>query len=550
VTAVPIPAPGQAGPRAPVRPAADLLHEARARERAACIPEAIKCYEAAIAAARRTEAWAVLAEALRRLAVVRIQRNESATARELCRRSHRVACDAGNDVLAAEALNTLGGIDVKTGAIEDARKNFLQALERGGQSRELRARVEQNLGVLANIQGDLGEAVEHYERSLEAYRASNDEHGCAIAYHNLGMVSADRHELDEADRYFQQSSEIAARAGDVHLQGLCLVNHADVHLARGRYEEARRNAEAALAIFDQLGSATDKAEAYRVIGMMYRETGRPALAESRLRSAIELAVSAGSVLNEAEASRELALLFQTMGRNQDALTLLNTAHRLFGRLDARVDLVNVGGRVAELETTYFAVVREWGQSIESTDSYTFGHCERVAQHAMALARALALDETSQMTIRLGAYLHDLGKVRVPHEILNKPGPLTRDEFEVVQMHPIWGLELLAAVEFPWDLKPIIRWHHERYDGTGYPDRLRGDEIPLAAQIVGIVDVYDALTTERPYRPALSREAALVQIEQCRGWWSEAVYTAFEQSLQGLKRSAGAALAGGAAPVTP
>ncbi len=115
---------------------------------------------------------------------------------------------------------------------------------------------------------------------------------------------------------------------------------------------------------------------------------------------------------------------------------------------------------------------------------------------------------------------------MPHEILNKPGPLTRDEFEVVQMHPIWGMEMLAAVEFPWDLKPIIRWHHERCDGTGYPDRLRGDEIPLAAQIVGIVDMYDALTTARPYRPALSREAALAEIEKCRGWWSEAVYAAF------------------------
>src|SRR2546428_12799026 len=133
-----------------------------------------------MAAADRTGEGAVLAEALRRPAVVRHHRNESAEARELCRRSYSVACDAGNDLLAAEALNTLGGLDVKTGAIEDARKNFLQALERGGQSRELRARVEQNLGILANIQGELGEAVAHYERSLEAERASDDEHGRAI----------------------------------------------------------------------------------------------------------------------------------------------------------------------------------------------------------------------------------------------------------------------------------------------------------------------------------------------------------------------------------
>jgi len=235
-------------------------------------------------------------------------------------------------------------------------------------------------------------------------------------------------------------------------------------------------------------------------------------------------------------------LYQAMGRNQEALTLLNAAHRLFRRLDARVDLVYVGGKVSELETTYFAVVLEWGQSIESTDSYTFGHCERVAQHAMAVARVLVLDDTSQTTIRLGAYLHDLGKVRVPHEILNKPGPLTQDEFAVVQMHPIWGLELLAAVEFPWDLKPIIRWHHERYDGTGYPDRLRGDEIPIAAQIVGIVDVFDALSTARPYRPALTREAALAEIEKCRGWWSDAVYAAFVTSLDDVKSAADGRLA--------
>src|SRR5207302_6715432 len=241
-------------------------------------------------------------------------------------------------------------------------------------------------------------------------------------------------------------------------------------------------------------------------------------------------VSAGSVLNEAEAARELALLMQAMGRNQDALMLLNAAHRLFRRLDARVDLVFVGGKVAELETTYFDLVREWGQSIESADSYTFGHCERVAQHAIAVARLVGLDDATETTIRLGAYLHDLGKVRVPHEILNKPGPLTREEFEIVQMHPIWGLELLAAIEFPWDLKPIIRWHHERCDGTGYPDRLRGEEIPISAQIVGIVDVYDAMTTTRSYRPAFSPQAARAHVEDCRGLWSPTVFNAFFASL--------------------
>jgi len=202
-----------------------------------------------------------------------------------------------------------------------------------------------------------------------------------------------------------------------------------------------------------------------------------------------------------------------------------------------VDLVDVGGKMAELKGAYLAVVRAWGQSIESSDSYTFGHCERVARNAVAMARVLGLDDQDETTVLLGAYVHDVGQLRIPHELLHKPGPLTREEREVVQMHPIWGIELLANVEFPWDLKPIIRWHHERYDGTGYPDRLTGDAIPLAAQIVGILDVYDALTAARAYQPARTADQALAELTRYRRWWSDPVFEAF------LKICPGSPLAG-------
>ncbi len=499
--------------------------------------EALQCYTAAIEAAERDGERKVLAEALRRLGVVCHHRDERVRARELCERSQRTANEIGDTLLAAEALNALAGFDFESGAIQAAREKFYRALELGGASAELRGRTEQNLGILANIQGSLAEALTHYQRSLQAFESAGDDRGCAIAYHNLGMVSADRDLWDDADRYFSLSFEIAERIGDIHLQGLGLLNHSEVHLARQRYDQARQNAETALGIFDQLGAKLDKADAYKVIGRVYRETGRHALAESRLRSAIELAVSTGSILSEAEADREMALLYQSMGRNQEALRLLNAAHRLFGRLDARVDLVDVSTKVGRLEETYLAVVRDWGQSIESSDSYTHGHCERVAGYAVALARELGLDDAQQTTIRIGAYLHDLGKVRVPHEILNKAGPLTPDELRVIQMHPAWGLELLATVDFPWDIKPIIRWHHERYDGTGYPDRLRGDEIPVNAQIICIADVFDALTTTRSYRPALSFRDALVKIAEVRSWWRPDVYQAFLRSATRIAEAA-------------
>lgn len=512
------------------RGASDELRAAREYERAGCIPEAIEAFERAISRAEAEALPSVLAEALRRLAIARHKREERREAHALCDRSRAVAEAAGHLLLAADALNTVGVMHLREGALDDAALRFSEALALGGESGDLRARIEQNLGILANIHGDLDEALRRYAGSLDGFRAANDEHGCALAYHNLGMVSADLERHDDAERYFVASLEIAERAGDVHLQGLCLLNHADVDVVRQRFEEARRKSEAALAIFDQLGARNHKSAAYRVIGTVYRETGKFALAESRLRAAIDLAVASGSILHEAEATRDLALVHQATGRNQDSLLLLNRAHALFGQLQARRDLINVGGKVRELEDTYLGVVREWGMSIESSDSYTFGHCSRVADMAVQVAEAMGLDALSVTTIRLGAYLHDLGKVKVPHEILNKPGPLTRDEFEVVQMHPVWGMELLDGVEFPWDLKPIIRWHHEKYDGTGYPDRLRGDEIPLAAQIVGIVDVYDALTTTRAYRPALSHDVAMAEIAKMTSAWSPAVHATFMTAL--------------------
>jgi putative nucleotidyltransferase with HDIG domain len=490
-----------------------------------------------MAAAARSGEHRVQAESLRRLAVIHHHRNEPEAAKELAQRSHAIARGIGDPVLAAEALNVLAGFAFESGAMEEALERYRSALELAGDHPQLGGRIEQNLGILANIHGDHAQALAHYGRSLEAFERSSDDQGRAIAYHNLGMVSADRGLWDDADRHFQQSLELARSLGDLHLEGFGLLNHAEVHLACRRFGEARGNAEAALAIFDQLGSRLDKADAYKVLGMVYRETGRHALAESRLRSAIDHAVGTGSILSEAEASRELALLYQIMGRNQDGLRLLNAAHRLFSRLDARVDLVDVSTKVHKLEETYFAVVRDWGQSIESSDSYTFGHCERVAGYSVALARELELPDDQQTAIRIGAYLHDLGKVRVPHEILNKPSALTPEEFGIIQMHPIWGLELLATVEFPWDIKPIIRWHHEKYDGSGYPDRLRGDEIPVSAQIICIVDVYDALTTSRSYRGAMSHVEALSKMQEVRGWWRPDVYQAFMRSVGQLSKAA-------------
>ena len=516
---------------APLVAARDLIRGARAHELGGRLTNAADEYAEAIRVAEGTDDQGALSEALRRLAVVCFRRHEMDAGRKYCNRSLAVAQQAGDQILAAEALNTLGGADLETGAFESARAVYERAIQLGGfRSPALRARIEQNLGIIANIQGELDRAMMHYHRALEAFRDVGDDRGCAIVYHNLGMVTADRQEWDVAERYFDRSQQFAESIGDVHLRASCLLNGTEVLIAKQRYDEARRNAEAALQIFDKLGIQRTKAEAYKVLGVIYRETGRSVLAEARLRTALDIATESGNVLAEAEASRELSRLYQEQGRNQEALKLLNTAHRLFRRLDARIDLVDITTKRAELENVYLDTVRKWGQSIESADTYTFGHCERVAEFAVRVAQALGLPSTELTVIRMGAYLHDLGKVKVPDEILNKAGKLDEDEMEVMRQHTIYGIEMLSGIDFPWDIKPIIRSHHEKYDGTGYPDRLRGDEIPLSAQIIGIVDVYDALTSTRSYRAAMTHDRAVEELQKMSASWHPDVFEGFMSSI--------------------
>lgn len=532
-----------AAPRPGGTPAASLaerlLHEAREHDAGGRPLEAIRCYTLVIEGASEVTDGRLLAEASRRLAMIHFGRHQHAIALELLGRSVTVATMLGDDALTAEALNGIAVVHIHREEWELARLYLQRALALGAANDNLRGFIEQNLGTMANIQGEVEDALAHYQRSLQAFRRAGNERGCAIAYHNLGMNTADRELWDEADEYFSASLQAADSMGDVALRGHSLLNHTEVHIARGRYEQARAGAEEALRIFDQLGARDGKSGAYKYLGVIYRETGRPAIAEERFRAAIELAGDLGAAAPQAEATRELAILYQQLGRSQDALHLLNSAHGLFNRLNARRDLVDVASRVAELERVYLEIVGQWGQSIESNDSYTFGHSERVARYGAMLAKCMGAGDEGVTTVRIGAYLHDVGKIRVPHEILNKPGRLTTEEFAEMQRHPEFGIDMLASVEFPWDIKPIIHFHHEKLNGTGYPKKLRGDEIPVFAQTICIVDVFDALTTTRSYRAAMTHPEAIAEMRRSEAWWRPDVFDAFMSSVGRSQYSAAA-----------
>lgn len=176
-----------------------------------------------------------------------------------------------------------------------------------------------------------------------------------------------------------------------------------------------------------------------------------------------------------------------------------------------------------------------GLSIEAKDPYTKGHCERLARYSVALGMALDVDQPTLTSLWLGGYLHDLGKIAVPDRVLLKPGPLEPFERRQVEIHPVVGADLVQGLQTLEGVRHIIRHHHEHWDGSGYPDGLKGEEIPLAARIMAVVDVYDALRTERPYKPAFPPDKAVsILLEETeRGLWDPAVIEAFLKIRQEL-----------------
>jgi putative two-component system response regulator len=176
--------------------------------------------------------------------------------------------------------------------------------------------------------------------------------------------------------------------------------------------------------------------------------------------------------------------------------------------------------VDELESAE-ALYLALGRIVEAGDASTHGHCERLAHYATALGTSCHLEAADLVALRRGAFLHDIGKIAIPDRVLLKPSRLTAREYALIKTHTIVGDELVRAFRSLDAVRGIVRHHHERLDGRGYPDGLAGDQIPLLAQIVTIVDVYDALTMKRPYRKAMSRAAAFATMreEACEGAYS-------------------------------
>jgi putative two-component system response regulator len=214
---------------------------------------------------------------------------------------------------------------------------------------------------------------------------------------------------------------------------------------------------------------------------------------------------------------------------------------------ARVrSLLKLKLRTDELERAE-AVLFTLARSIEGKDPYTHGHCERLADYSARLGERIGFSDEQLTALRRGGIVHDIGKVAVPDSILLKPSRPSEEEWKLIREHPLVGERICAPLKSFRSVLPIIRHHHEKFDGSGYPDGLRSQSIPITARVLQIVDVYDALTTERPYKRAFSTIEALKTMteEVERGWWDPDIFDEFEKlinssAVNGLSRGAAGA----------
>ena len=237
-------------------------------------------------------------------------------------------------------------------------------------------------------------------------------------------------------------------------------------------------------------------------------------------------VDAGSDFDELPPRSSLAVPFAAEGQVLGAFEVQSTRpaafteeHVPYLRMAAKLAAIAVRNLdlLERVRAQHEATLRALGLALEYRDYETKGHTDRVVDLSLAFGRALDLDADELQSLRWGAYLHDLGKVAIPDSILLKPGRLTDEEFVVIRRHTLIGIEMCRDIPFlPTRAREVVRSHHERWDGGGYPDALAGGSIPLLARVFSLVDVFDALTSERPYKRAWSHEAAVAEVREQAG----------------------------------
>ncbi len=466
---------------------------------------AITLYDQILQASIQDEDEWLQAYVMRKIGELRRKRGDSLAALRLFRSSQNIFRRLGDRKSLSYLSNNIGLIYFGKGKWNLVKRYFGKALKIAmvEGDKKLEGQIFNNLGIMSQILGQEKKAIKYFEKALPCYEEIDFSKGIAQTLNNIGMSYRDNQMWERARFYHEKSLEKSKELNDLNLMGIASLNIAMVMIHLGQLESAKEFCDQASSIFKKLDDKLGIAESFICYGIISRQHNKPDQAERYFKKSIQINKEVENQLGLAEAYREMALLYQDSGMGKLVLQFLGKSLKIFQELQASRYIDDIGEKVSELEEIYFKIAKEMGEEVESKDTYTYGHCQRVAKYSIMLAEKTGLPDKERKGILVAAFLHDLGKVKIPREILTKPKKLTPDEYLTIMKHPAWGIEMLELIEFPWEVKSLILHHQERFDGKGYPDGLEGEDIPLSARIISIADFFDAMTTDRPYRSAMN-----------------------------------------------
>ncbi len=436
----------------------------------------------------------------------------------------------------AHSLNNIGIIFRKRQNLERAEEYYLKALRIREEIGDLSglAMSLNNMGILAKEKDDLESALDYHSRSLKLKEDLGDMQGIAISYSNIGDIHMKLQEYTPALEYYRKSLSIVEELEDEKgISNNCkFIGH--IMILQKKYDEALEYLNRALRISSGIGARIYESDCFKELSDLYKAMGDYEKAflffkkYSSLMQEIFSDKSAETIAKlqvryETEQKEKEAELYYL--RNVELRREINDRKLVENRLVAQERLLEerVKDRTVELQESMRnlkksveGTIHTLSRIIESKDPYTSGHQLRVAELARLIAIELGFDEDKVEAVFMISLVHDIGKISIPQEILSRSGQLSELEQEIIQTHSQVGYEILSEVAFPWPVADVVLQHQELYDGSGYPNKLKGEQILLEARIIAVADVVEAMTSHRPYRSTPGLEKAIEEISKNSG----------------------------------
>ncbi len=489
--------------------------------------------ERTLAISRRSGFEVECAKSLRLIGISYSQRGEYEKALDNSLKALAIYNGTTDSAGLSSTLNTIGVIYRNRGDSQKALEYYTKSLAISmdiGDKRRI-ATTTNNIGIIYQNLNEWERALEFAEKSLQSFIELEDDLGIASSCNNVGTILKYQGNLTAAEENFQRAYDILQRIGyKTGLSASCN-NLGELYMQRRDFKKAGHYFHQALEAAIEADAKERILYSYEYLSNLHEATGdfqkalqyytkysdlnQQVFSEESTRNMIQLQIKFETEKKEKEA--EIYRLKNIELRNEIS-ERIHIEEVLRKHQEQLEDLINE--HTVELINSYNQLERSFQGSIvliskitELRDPYTSGHQIRVAKLASAIAKELDLPEEKVEAINIAALVHDIGKINIPQEILSKPGVLSDLEMRMIQIHPEAGRDILSEINFPWPIARIVREHHEHYDGSGYPQGLKADDIMIEARIICVADVIEAMSSHRPYRPVLGLEEAVREITE-------------------------------------